>query len=615
MLNSSFDASEILEKRVRGVAELFLICLGIFLPFWRCLLLLLEVKPVGSVWIDVVVFLWCGIWLALSRRVNSLVFRYTVISTSYALFLLFLWLVWRSEFALPYVLGIVALAAASNSAVDRLGYLVAWALFGIVSVILLWNCVPYFGIVHDEFTEHTILPATVAALLLVEITSLIVMYSRNMFESVLGKVSTENARLQESLIVERIKASDERYQSLMRLAQTMAHDARSPFALLSLCLQRLKTMKNEEEKAVLIEKVSLDVQRSVLRMEAVLADILEFQGKTEYQLEATPFVSFLREQLETFFATRNGVNINLSYSLESCRVLNIDRAKTGRIFQNIILNAVEAVKGNGCVWVKTRDVLVRGESMVEVIFGNNGPQVPDDVAPKIFDPFFTANKARGSGLGLSVVQRFVEGMGGSIVLKGNVNQCVEFALTLPVTNDVTSSQVVLLPMHSTEFLVHPRDVSGVQGGIEKISEYRCKLSESVSKLHGQPVRILIADDERNYAESLSAMLNFLFKGVGAVFVEICTDPCSALSYFSTEKPDIAILDLNFGNDDLDGHGLLQKFRASGSKAFVCIHSNNSDAENLHRAVGLGVNTVYPKPMTLEHLFRIVQEAISVSKAR
>jgi signal transduction histidine kinase len=79
------------------------------------------------------------------------------------------------------------------------------------------------------------------------------------------------------------------------------------------------------------------------------------------------------------------------------------------VFHNIILNAAQAMRGEGLI----RVAVTSRDSVCQLAFTDSGPGIPADILEKVFVPFFTT-KSRGSGLGLPTARRLVEAHGGQI---------------------------------------------------------------------------------------------------------------------------------------------------------------------------------------------------------
>jgi signal transduction histidine kinase len=92
------------------------------------------------------------------------------------------------------------------------------------------------------------------------------------------------------------------------------------------------------------------------------------------------------------------------------------------------VNAVQAMPRGGTLTVRTR----REERSALVELEDTGPGIPEEVRTRIFEPFFTT-KASGTGLGLAVVKRIVEGHGGEISVRSRPGAGTVFSLRFPLT--------------------------------------------------------------------------------------------------------------------------------------------------------------------------------------
>ena len=96
-----------------------------------------------------------------------------------------------------------------------------------------------------------------------------------------------------------------------------------------------------------------------------------------------------------------------------------------QILWNLLLNAAEAINGNGTVEVVCR----ASEGMATIKITDDGCGMSDDTQKQVFDPFFTT-RAQGTGLGLSIVHRLLESYGGRIDVKSAEGQGTLFILYL-----------------------------------------------------------------------------------------------------------------------------------------------------------------------------------------
>jgi signal transduction histidine kinase len=104
---------------------------------------------------------------------------------------------------------------------------------------------------------------------------------------------------------------------------------------------------------------------------------------------------------------------------------------------NIVLNAVQAMAGAGCVRLRAANLapgaevgLPPGGSWVKVSLSDNGPGMPPEVMSRIFDPFFTT-KEEGTGLGLATSHTIMEKHQGRLRVESTPGAGTTFHLILP----------------------------------------------------------------------------------------------------------------------------------------------------------------------------------------
>ncbi|CAA9493103.1 MAG: hypothetical protein AVDCRST_MAG13-1843, partial [uncultured Solirubrobacteraceae bacterium] len=88
-------------------------------------------------------------------------------------------------------------------------------------------------------------------------------------------------------------------------------------------------------------------------------------------------------------------------------------SELNQVFTNLLVNALDAVEGDGTVTIRTR----RDGDAAIVEVSDSGPGVPDGARERIFEPFFTTKPVGiGTGLGLDISFRIIQRHGGSLVL-------------------------------------------------------------------------------------------------------------------------------------------------------------------------------------------------------
>jgi signal transduction histidine kinase len=98
------------------------------------------------------------------------------------------------------------------------------------------------------------------------------------------------------------------------------------------------------------------------------------------------------------------------------------------VFQNILMNAAQAMDGQGHVDV----TITHADGHCLVAIADQGPGMPEEVRAKAFDAFFTT-KHRGTGLGLPIARRVVEAHGGKMVIDMPPTGGTTVSVELPMT--------------------------------------------------------------------------------------------------------------------------------------------------------------------------------------
>jgi signal transduction histidine kinase len=216
------------------------------------------------------------------------------------------------------------------------------------------------------------------------------------------------ADLTDRIALERQLNDAQHLATLGRLVSSIAHELRNPLAgirALSQILQRRLAGAPEDR-----ENAS-EILALTDRMHATLSDLLEFArpgGRREETIDVAELVEGVhREALRWPSAERRRLEYRRIGGRPLQRVAARDRI-SGAI-ENLVQNALHAAPPDG----RVRLTLADTERGCEVIVEDDGPGVPADVLPRLFQPFFTT-KTRGTGLGLSIVKSTVQSLGGTI---------------------------------------------------------------------------------------------------------------------------------------------------------------------------------------------------------
>ena len=212
----------------------------------------------------------------------------------------------------------------------------------------------------------------------------------------------------------------ERLATIGTMASRVAHDLKNPLTIIHTYADMLtpeilaKLDPQDKEKW-------FRLQTSVLDMNRIIEDVLDFARTSEIKKKKTSFLSILRLAMN-HVKTSYGIIINLPDSDVSVKC---DARKMEGVMSNLLNNAVQAVDGQGEV-----DVEISSDSNKIIIkVKDSGLGIPEKDLDKIFEPMYTT-KTTGTGLGLVICKSIVEQHGGTISVS---NKPTTFTVTLPLS--------------------------------------------------------------------------------------------------------------------------------------------------------------------------------------
>ena len=208
---------------------------------------------------------------------------------------------------------------------------------------------------------------------------------------------------------EKLKRSD-RLAAIGRLAAGMAHEIRNPLASISGSVQLLmeESQVGEEDR-----RLMGIVVREADRLGALLTDFLLYARPARPLPEALDVATIFDELISLAESDRRFQALRIERQYRPGTLVVADRKQLRQVLWDLLINAAEAVAGEGTLWVGVLEG--GGDLFVE----DSGPGITGEVKERVFEPFFTT-KEDGIGLGLATVHSLVEANGGQIeVTEGN----------------------------------------------------------------------------------------------------------------------------------------------------------------------------------------------------
>jgi signal transduction histidine kinase len=120
-------------------------------------------------------------------------------------------------------------------------------------------------------------------------------------------------------------------------------------------------------------------------------------------------------------------NVTIELSIPPEIEVPVDRSRIERAFVNLIANALDAMPDGGVVRISA--VVENGDAVIHV--EDNGPGIPSEIRAQLFQPFVSAGKRNGLGLGLALARQTVLEHGGDMWVESEAGRGARFSFRLP----------------------------------------------------------------------------------------------------------------------------------------------------------------------------------------
>ncbi len=228
-------------------------------------------------------------------------------------------------------------------------------------------------------------------------------------------------------ILERMEALDvakrrEALAAVGEMAAGLAHEIRNPLSAIQGAAQ---VIRGESDPGRASEMLQV-LEEESSRLGRFVGEFLDYARPGAARREPVDLGELARRALR--LAETSGAKLHGTVSLAegTPRALG-DPEQLLRVFGNLVRNAWEAAGAGGTVAVR---VAPAGSRRVTIRFEDDGPGIPPEEIPKLFQPFHTT-KPGGTGLGLALVHRIVETQGGEVRVEGRPGAGAVFTVTLP----------------------------------------------------------------------------------------------------------------------------------------------------------------------------------------
>jgi PAS domain S-box-containing protein len=380
--------------------------------------------------------------------------------------------------------------------------------------------------------------------------------------------------LQESAIA--LVAADSRKDEFLAM---LAHELRNPLAPVN---NALRIMQLSDSDAPTIERARQMIERQTIHMTRLVDDLLDVsrirRGTIELRRERVDLLPLLRQAVETHAPAIEAAQHELILSLPTEPLyLDADPVRMVQMLGNLLNNAVKYTPTAG----RIRLAVVREQDEVVITVRDSGVGIPVDMLERVFDMFGQVDQsleraAGGLGVGLSLVHRIV------LLHGGVVTACSDGA-------GRGSEFVVRLPAATTT----PATTPHPDGTRTRAAAARR--------------RVLIVDDNRDSADSLTLYLQMIGHEVRAVY-----DGHEAVAAAATFRPELILLDIGLPN--LNGYDAARRIRENewGQSMALVALSGWGQQEAKRLSIEAGMNAHLVKPVDHTVLAQLMSELPTTS---
>jgi PAS domain S-box-containing protein len=378
---------------------------------------------------------------------------------------------------------------------------------------------------------------------------------------------TDRRRLEDHLraLAADLSEADQRKNEFLA---TLAHELRNPLAPLSNMLAVLKLAGDDQDRrANAVETMD----RQLTHLVRLVDDLLDLSRITHNRIELrrgrVELSSIIQQAVHTSrpLIDAAGHRLNLALSREPIH-LNADPVRLSQVFGNLLNNSSKYTPPGGTITVTSAR---EGDDAV-VVVEDTGVGIPADRLEIIFDMFSQLDRSGksshgGLGIGLTLVRRLVQMHGGSVEARSaGEGRGSAFVVRLPI-EDVPESEETVVVNRPT-----------------------------------QAKRILVVDDNRDSAESLSMLLS-----ITGHDTTMAHDGAAAFEAAEREQPDVVLLDL--GLPTLSGYEVCRRIRQQpwGREMFVIALTGWGQDEDRQKTREAGFDGHLVKPVAYDALLRLL----------
>lgn len=397
-------------------------------------------------------------------------------------------------------------------------------------------------------------------------------------------------RMQEEKLKKAYAAAENANKAKIEFLNNMSHDIRTPMNVILGYNQLMKSQLTEPKQFDYHKKI----EQSGKLLLSIINNVLDMarieSGKMKVDENYEVVGEIIDEIISTFSSKAKEKEIHLSGSMQvTHRNILCDGTKIREIYVNLVSNAIKYTPRGGNVTITVEELPCEKEGYIKIKgeVEDTGIGMSKEYLPTLFEPFSrehntTIGKVGGTGLGMSVVKRMIDLMGGSIEVKSELGKGTVFTFTL---------------MHK---------IADEKYYSKKIET--ADVSDTGENLHGK--HVLLAEDNDLNAEIAIAVLEEI--GLIIERVEDGIQCVNRIEQMPSGTYDLILMDIQMPN--MDGYKATQCIRRLDDKKKseipIIAMTANAFEEDKKRAFDAGMNGHIAKPIDIDKLEEVILSVLT-----
>ncbi len=434
---------------------------------------------------------------------------------------------------------------------------------------------------------------------------------RGKFEKIIGVLGvsidiTELKNTQKKLKKSKSLA-DAANQAKTEFLANMSHDIRTPLTgiigLSQLLEHRLKILENKDDLHLMYK-----ASEQLLNLLNNILDVASLENADEAQLKINSFsLQDLTESLKNLLlpsVKTKGLTLQINLDVSITENISSDQNKLERILLNLATNAIKFTE-KGTVILTIRELVLLPQQTdgvyIEFTISDTGIGIPTDKLTSVFDPFFRitpsfekTDQIQGYGVGLHIVKKFVNLLGGEIQVKSEVGVGTSFSFTL-FMNLAKKNKLIKFKNKNSEPFIFLETNKLVEA--KKMLLRQAQSPKKLIKKH-----ILLIEDDRltiKFSQELLTQAGYNLTVVSTMQ--------EALSFAKNHTFDLIITDL--GLPGLSGSEIAVLYRyweRINQKSMTPIITLTAHGEGKFKeeCIAAGINEIWLKPLTKEKIKKL-----------